>query len=296
MSYISAKEASVLWNITDQMIRRHCRNGKIPGSVQRDGTWYVPADAQKPTKLKPDIAPIPKLVKQLQRQRTKKIYHGLYDYIQINFCYSSNRLASNRLMLTQVEEVYKKGKVSTGFEPIKVDDLIEAYNHIACVNHIIDTATARISQSYIRKLHTMLSYGTMAERKLLFHPGEYRRDTCTLGKTKTTPPKNIGSQMSALISEYESLDKVELSQILDFHVRFEEIFPFEDGNGRVGRLIMFKECLACGFVPFIITDELKYFYYRGLQQWNSVRGYLLDTCLTAQDRYKALLDYFRIEY
>ena len=208
MDYISAKEASVLWNITDQMIRRHCRNGRIPGSVQRNGTWYVPADAKKPTKLKPDITPIPKLVKQLQRQRTKKIYHGLFDYIQVNFCYSSNRMASNRLMLNQVEEIYKKGKVSVGFEPIKVDDLIEAYNHIACVNYIIDTATARISQSYIRKLHTMLSYGTMAERKLLFHPGEYRRDTCTLGKTKTTPPKNIGSQMSALISDYESLDKV----------------------------------------------------------------------------------------
>ena len=120
---------------------------------------------------------MPKLVKQLQRQRTKKIYHGLFDYIQVNFCYSSNRLASNRLMLNQVEEVYKKGKVSVGFEPIKVDDLIKAYNHLACVNCIIETATARLSQTYIRKLHSMIGYGTMAERKLLFHPGEYRRDT-----------------------------------------------------------------------------------------------------------------------
>ena len=193
MDYISAKEASVLWNITDQMIRRHCRNGRIPGAVQREGTSYVPTDAQKPAKLKPDLAPIPKLVKQLQRQRTKKIYHGLFDYIQINFCYSSNRLASNRLMLNQVEEIYKKGKVSVGFDPIKVDDLIEAYNHLACVNYIIETATARLSQTYIRKLHSMIGYGTIAERKLLFHPGEYRKDNCTLGKTKTTLPKNIGS-------------------------------------------------------------------------------------------------------
>ena len=295
MDYISAKEASVLWKITDQMIRRHCRNGRIPGSVQRNGTWYVPADAQKPTKLKPDITPIPKLVKQLQRQRTKKIYHGLFDYIQVNFCYSSNRLASNRLMLTQVEEIYKKGKVSTGFEPIKVDDLIEAYNHLACVNYIIDTAAARLSQTYIRKLHTMLGYGTMAERKLLFHSGEYRRDTCTLGKTKTTPPKNIGSQMSALISEYESLDKVELAQILDFHVRFERIHPFTDGNGRLGRLLMFKECLRHEITPFILDDKRRTEYLKGIREWDMDKSTLFTPCLEAQARFQAQIDLQKLQ-
>ena len=251
MGYLTTKEVSVLWNTTEQMVRRYCRDGRILGAVQKEGAWFVPEGTARPTRKKQEAPTVPKLVKQLQRQRTKKIYHGLYDYIQINFCYSSNRLASNRLLLTQVEEVYRKGKASTGFEPIKVDDLIEAYNHFTCVSHIIDTAAARISQSYIRKLHTMLSYGTMAERKLQFYPGEYRRDTCTIGKTKTTPPKNIGSQMSALISEYESLDKVELAQILDFHVRFERIHPFTDGNGRLGRLLMFKECLRHEITPFI---------------------------------------------
>ena len=295
MDYISAKEASVLWNITDQMIRRHCRNGRIPGSVQKDGVWYVPADAQKPVKLKPEAPELPKLVKQLQRQRTKKIYHGLYDYIQTNFCYSSNRLASNRLMLTQVEEVYKKGKVSVGFEPIKVDDLIEAYNHFDCVSHIIDTATARISQSYIRKLHTMLSYGTMAERKLLFRPGEYRRDSCTLGKTKTTPPKNIGSQMSALISEYESLDKVELAQILDFHVHFERIHPFMDGNGRLGRLLMFKECLRHEITPFILDDKRRTEYLKGIREWDMDKSTLFTPCLEAQARFQAQIDLQKLQ-
>ena len=295
MDYISAKEASVLWNITDQMIRRHCRNGRIPGSVQRNGTWYVPADAKKPTKLKPDIAPIPKLVKQLQRQRTKKIYHGLFDYIQVNFCYSSNRLASNRLMLNQVEDIYKKGKVSVGFEPIKVDDLIEAYNHLACVNYIIDTATARLYQTYIRKLHAMISYGTMAERKLLFHAGEYRRDNCTLGKTKTTPPKNIGSQMSALIAEYESLDKVELSQILDFHVRFERIHPFADGNGRIGRLLMFKECLRHEITPFILDDKRRTEYLKGIREWDMDKSTLFTPCLEAQARFQAQIDLQKLQ-
>ena len=149
MDYLTTKEVSALWNTTEQMVRRYCRDGRIPGAVQKEGAWFVPEGTARPTRKKQEAPTVPRLVKQLQRQRTKKIYHGLYDYIQINFCYSSNRLASNRLMLTQVEEVYKKGKVSTGFEPIKVDDLIEAYNHIACVSHIIDTATARISQSYI---------------------------------------------------------------------------------------------------------------------------------------------------
>ena len=295
MDYLTTKEVSVLWNTTEQMVRRYCRDGRIPGAVQKEGSWYVPEGTAHPTRKKQEAPTVPKLVKQLQRQRTKKIYHGLYDYIQINFCYSSNRLASNRLMLTQIEEVCKNGKVSTGFEPIKVDDLIEAYNHIACVSHIIDTAANRISQSYIRKLHTMLSYGTMAERKLQFHPGEYRRDTCTIGKTKTTPPKNIGSQMSALISEYESLDKVELAQILDFHVRFERIHPFTDGNGRLGRLLMFKECLRHEITPFILDDKRRTEYLKGIREWDMGKSTLFTPCLEAQVRFQAQIDLQKLQ-
>ncbi len=295
MDYLTTKEVSVLWNTTEQMVRRYCRDGRIPGAVQKEGAWFVPEGTARPTRKKQEAPTVPKLVKQLQRQRTKKIYHGLYDYIQINFCYSSNRLASNRLMLTQVEEVYKKGKVSVGFEPIKVDDLIEAYNHFACVSYIIDTAAARISQTYIRKLHTMLSYGTMAERKLQFHPGEYRRDTCTLGKTKTTPPKNIGSQMSALISEYESLDKVELAQILDFHVRFERIHPFTDGNGRLGRLLMFKECLRHEITPFILDDKRRTEYLKGIREWDMDKTTLFTPCLEAQARFQAQIDLQKLQ-
>lgn len=295
MDYLTTKEVSVLWNTTEQMVRRYCRDGRIPGAVQKEGAWFVPEGTARPTRKKQEAPTVPKLVKQLQRQRTKKIYHGLYDYIQINFCYSSNRLASNRLMLTQVEEVYKKGKVSVGFEPIKVDDLIEANNHFDCVSHIIDTAANRISQSYIRKLHTMLSYGTMAERKLQFHPGEYRRDTCTIGKTKTTPPKNIGSQMSALISEYESLDKVELAQILDFHVRFERIRPFTDGNGRIGRLLMFKECLRHEITPFILDDKRRTEYLKGIREWDMDKSTLFTPCLEAQARFQAQIDLQKLQ-
>ena len=295
MDYLTTKEVSVLWNTTEQMVRRYCRDGRIPGAVQKEGSWYVPEGTAHPTRKKQEAPTVPKLVNQLQRQRTKNIYHGLYDYIQINFCYSSNRLASNRLMLNQVEEIYKKGKVSVGFEPIKVDDLIEAYNHIACVSHIIDTAANRISQTYIRKLHTMISYGTIAERKLLFHPGEYRKDNCTLGKTKTTPPKNIGSQMSALIAEYESLDKVELARILDFHVRLERIHPFVDGNGRLGRLLMFKECLRHEITPFILDDKRRTEYIKGIREWDMDKSTLFTLCLEAQARFQAQIDLQKLQ-
>ena len=295
MGYLTTKEVSVLWNTTEQMVRRYCRDGRIPGAVQKEGAWFVPEGTARPTRKKQEAPTVPKLVKQLQHQRTKKIYHGLYDYIQINFCYSSNRLASKRLMLTQVEEVYKKGKVSVGFEPIKVDDLIEAYNHFDCVSHIIDTTANRISQSYIRKLHTMLSYGTMAERELQFHPGEYRRDTCTIGKTKTTPPKNINSQMNALIAEYESLDKVELAQILDFHVRFGRIHPFTDGNGRIGRLLMFKECLRHEITPFILDDKRRTEYLKGIREWDMDKTTLFTPCLEAQARFQAQIDLQKLQ-
>ena len=295
MDYLTIKEVSILWSTTEQMVRRHCREGRIPGAVQREGSWYVPENAVKPQRKKTVAPTLPKFVKKLQRQCTKKIYHGLYDYIQVNFCYSSNRLASNRLLLTQVEEVYRKGKVSVGFEPIKVDDLIEAYNHFACVSYIIDTAAARISQSYIRRLHTMLGYGTMAERKLQFHPGEYRRDTCTIGKTKTTPPKNINSQMNALIAEYESLDKVELAQILDFHVRLERIRPFTDGNGRIGRLLMFKECLRHEITPFILDDKRRTEYLKGIREWDMDKTTLFIPCLEAQARFQAQIDLQKLQ-
>ncbi len=295
MDYITISEMAERWNISERMIRRYCIDGRIEGTISKDNAWLIPEDAQKPLRKKKEAPELPILVKKLQRQRTKKIYHGLYDYIQINFCYSSNRLASNRLMLNQVEEIYQKGKVSVGFEPIKVDDLIEAYNHLACVNYIIDTATARLSQTYIRKLHSMIGYGTIAERQLLFHPGEYRRDNYILGKTKTTPPKNIGSQMSALIAEYESLDKVELAQILDFHVRFERIHPLADGNGRVGRLLMFKECLRHGITPFILDDKRRTEYLKGIREWDMDKSTLFTPCLEAQARFQAQIDLQKLQ-
>ena len=251
---------------------------------------FSPPDTKKPAKKEPEIKELPPMVKRLMKEKTKRIYHGLYDYIQINFCYSSNRMASNRLMRQQVEDIYKTGKVKVGFEPIKVDDLIEAYNHLAAVNHIIETAATPLTQAYIKRLHALLGYGTVAERKGTYRPGEYRRGPAAANGTKFTPPKNISAQMSAMITEYEALHKVEHLQILDFHVRFERIHPFEDANGRVGRLLMFKESLRHEQLPFILDDKRRPQYLKGLREWDYDKSTLLSTCHEAQQRFAAQLD------
>jgi len=289
MNFLTAKQIADRWNLSEQMICAYCREGRILGAHRNERVWYIPENAQKPEPKERTIRekPVPKLVKQLKQQRTKKVYHGLYDYIHIYFCYCSNRMASNRLMLKQIEEIFRKGKVSAGFEPIKIDDAIEAYNHFICVNFIIDTATDRLTQGYIRKLHSMISYGTMAERSKRFRPGEYRTEIATLGKTKTPQPTHIHSQMSKLLGEYESQETIDLLKILDFHVKFERIHPFADCNGRVGRLLMFKECLRHAVTPFILDDKRRSEYLKGIREWDMDRSTLFTPCREAQARFTA---------
>ena len=240
MHYISTKAASEKWAITEQLIRRYCRQERIPGAIQKEGAWLIPEDAKKPAKIEPmekEVPELPPLAKKLVRQKKKKNFHGLYDYVQTDLTYSSCRMASNRLTRQQVETIFKKGKVSVSFEPMKVSDLVEVLNHCVCVDYILDHVEEPLSQKFIKHLHYQLTFGTVDERRKKVTPGQYRTKNSYRTEPFMSPSDKISDKLKALVGEYESLDEVDRREILDFHVRFERIFPFEDCNGRIGRLM-----------------------------------------------------------
>ena len=290
MEYISVKEAADKWNTSVQIVRRFCRQERIPGIIQREGAWLIPEDARKPGRTDPTVAEseeLPPLAKKLVRQKKKKNFHGLYDYVQTDLTYSSCRMASNRLTRGQVETIFKKGKVSVSFEPMKVSDLVEVLNHCVCVDYILDHVEEPLSQKFIKHLHYQLTFGTVDERRKKVTPGQYRTKNSYRKELFMSPPDRIGEKLKALVAEYESLDEVDRREILDFHVRFERIFPFEDCNGRIGRLIMFKECLRHEVMPFILDDKRRSRYLEGIREWDDDPGILSEVVMEAQSRFDA---------
>ena len=290
MQYISTKAASEKWAITEQLIRRYCRQERIPGAIQKEGAWLIPEDAKKPAKIEPmekDVPELPPLAKKLVRQKKKKNFHGLYDYVQTDLTYSSSRMASNRLTRQQVETIFKKGKVSVSFEPMKVSDLVEVLNHCVCVDYILDHVEEPLSQKFIKHLHYQLTFGTVDERRKKVTPGQYRTKNSYRTEPFMSPSDRISEKLKALVAEYESLEEVDRREILDFHVRFERIFPFEDCNGRIGRLIMFKECLRHEVMPFILDDKRRSRYLEGIREWDDDPGILSEVVMEAQSRFDA---------
>lgn len=292
MNYISAKEISEKWNISDVLVRKYCRQHRIPGVKFENGSWLIPENAKKPKKIVTRaLPPMPPLAKKLVYQKTKKGFHGLYDYIQIYFTYSSCRLASNRLTRQQVEDIYRKGKIRTLFEPTKVSDMVEAMNHCVCINYILDCVNEPLTQKIIMQLHYMLMFGTVDHRNKQVTPGVYRTEGLLKRNRPMPPADQIIPSLKKLIQEYESLREVGMTEILDFHVRFEQIIPFEDGNGRIGRLIMFKECLRHDVTPFIIDDKRRTQYLAGLLEWPSSRMTLMEVAAAAQERFAAQISF-----
>lgn len=225
-----------------------------------------------------------------------KLKGGIYYRTQIDLTYNSNHIEGSRLTHDQTRYIFETNTIGITTESINVDDIIETTNHFRCIDLIIDHAEEKLTETFIKELHSALKSGTSDSRKDWFAVGDYKRLPNEVGGMETCPPEEVHHQMQALLQTYNALAEKTLESIIDLHQRFESVHPFQDGNGRVGHLIMFKECLAHGHVPFIITDELKMFYYRGLHEWPRIKGYLMDTCLTAQDYYKKLLDYFRVPY
>ena len=296
MRYLSVTEIAKKWNVSERSVRNYCAQGRVNGAFLTGKTWNIPENAEKPERSnKKKEQPIT-LLDILQEQKESKYSGGIYHKTQIELTYNSNHIEGSRLTHEQTRYIFETNTIGVEKEILNVDDVIETANHFRCVDIMIDDAKAVLTEKFMKELHLVLKNGTSDSRKEWFAVGDYKKVPNEVGGMETAMPENVADKMKELLAEYNAKKEKTFDDILDFHVKFERIHPFQDGNGRVGRLIMFKECLKYNIVPFIIEDNLKMFYYRGLKEWYREKRYLRDTCLTAQDKYKAYLDYFRIKY
>ena len=295
MEYISVNKFAEKYGISERTARNYCAQGKIEGAFLTGKTWNIPSDAVLPKRGENKKKPSP-LLKALREQKASQLKGGIYHRTQIDLTYNSNHIEGSKLTHDQTRYIFETNTIGVTDAAINVDDVVETVNHFRCIDYIIDHAEEKLTENLIKHLHLLLKSGTSDSRKDWFAVGDYKRLPNEVGGQDTCAPEDVHKQLRALIDEYNHKGKKSFEDILDFHVRFEQIHPFQDGNGRVGRLLMFKECLANNIVPFIITDNLKMFYYRGLREWGHINGYLIDTCLTAQDMYKELLKYFRLKH
>jgi len=296
MQYLSVTEMAKKWNVSERSVRNYCAQGRVIGAFLTGKTWNIPENAKKPERANKRKEQPKTLLDILLDEKTNKYSGGIYHKTQIDLTYNSNHIEGSRLTHDQTRYIFETNTINIENEVLNVDDVVETANHFRCINMIIDNAKTPLTEKFIKELHLVLKNGTSDSRKDWFAIGDYKKIPNEVGGMDTALPEEVPDKMKELLTEYTSKGEKTLEDILEFHVKFERIHPFQDGNGRVGRLIMFKECLKYNIVPFIVEDNLKMFYYRGLKEWNNEKGYLTDTCLTAQDRYKAYLDYFRITY
>ena len=296
MSYLSAAEAAKKWGVSERSVRNYCSQGRVEGAVLVGKTWKVPENAKKPIRLNKHTDTPKSLLEVLKAEKAAKLHGGIYHKIQIELTYNSNHIEGSRLTHDQTRYIFETNTIGITDAAVKVDDVVETANHFKCIDMIIENAAYAPSEAFIKQLHAVLKNGTTDSRQDWFAVGEYKRLPNEVGGKETTAPEKVATEMKKLLAEYNAVKEKSFDDLLDFHYRFERIHPFQDGNGRVGRLLLFKECLRNNIVPFIIDEELKLYYYRGLKEWEHERGYLRDTCLTAQDKFKTYLHYFRILY
>ncbi len=295
MEYLSVRQFAEKYGISERTARNYCATGRIAGAFLTGKTWNIPAESVLPERKSRKKEASPLLIA-LREQKAIRLKGGIYHHTQIDLTYNSNHMEGSKLTHDQTRYIFETNTIGITNEAVNVDDLLETINHFRCIDFIIDHAEEKLTEDFVKHLHLMLKTGTSDSRKTWFAVGEYKRLPNEVGGKETSSPENVHKEMNALLKSYNLCKTHSFEHILDFHVRFENIHPFQDGNGRVGRLLMFKECLAGGHVPFIITDDLKMFYYQGIREWGHVNEYLTDTCLTAQDKYKELLNYFKITF
>lgn len=291
MEFISVSQFAEKYGVSERTARNYCAVGKIDGAFLTGKTWNIPADAVLPQKKKLKISP---LLNRLRQEKESGLKGGIYHRTQIDLTYNSNHIEGSRLTKEQTRYIFETNTLGITAENTRIDDILETVNHFRCIDYIIVHATEKITEPHVKQLHSILKNNTSDSQKSWFAVGDYKRLANEVGGEETVQPHDVHKRMKTLLAEYNANKHVTFDDILDFHVQFERIHPFQDGNGRVGRLLIFWQCLQSGIVPFIITEELRMFYYRGLQNWGRINGYLHDTCLTAQDEYKKMMEYFKI--
>ena len=296
MKYVSVAQIAKKWGVSERTVRNYCAEGKIPEAFLTGKTWNIPEDAQRPDRINKKSDEPETLLDVLRIEKASGTKGGIYHKVQIELTYNSNHMEGSRLTHDQTRYIYETNTIGVEAGTVNVDDIVETANHFRCIDLVINSAGQMLSEPFIKTLHRTLKSGTSDSRKDWFAVGDYKKIPNEVGGQDTTAPEEVPTEMKQLLASYNRKPDKTLEDLIAFHVAFESIHPFQDGNGRVGRLILFKECLKNDIVPFIIDEDLKLFYYRGLHEWNTERGYLIDTCLSAQDKFKKYLDYFRIPY
>ena len=296
MNYLSVYQIAQKWNMSERTVRNYCAQNKIPGSFLTGKTWNIPENAEKPERINKKNSEPQNLLERLRLEKTSSVKGGIYHKIQIELTYNSNHIEGSKLTHDQTRYIFETNTIGAGNDALNVDDIIETANHFKCIDMIIDNAAYKLTEKFIKGLHFTLKSGTSDSRKDWFNVGEYKKLPNEVGGKETASPETVAQKIKELLKSYNQKNEHTLEEIIDFHYQFETIHAFPDGNGRVGRLIMFKECLKNNIVPFIIDESLKMFYYRGLSEWINEKGYLIDTCLSAQDKFKKYLEYFKVPH
>ena len=296
MKYLTSNEIAKVWNISERSVRDYCFKGRVVGAYLKGKTWMIPENAIKPDRQIRHSNREHGLLDTLVMEKESQIKGGIYHKLQIEMTYNSNHIEGSKLTHDETRYIYETKTIGVKNKTVKVDDIIETVNHFRCIDLAIDFANRKLTESFIKQLHLILKTGTSYSKEPWFMVGNYKLMPNEVGDKVTTDPREVKQEMKKLVDKYNEKTKHTFEEIVEFHVNFEYIHPFQDGNGRVGRLIVFKECLKNNIVPFIILDEKKEFYYRGLKNWSQERGWLIDTCLDGQDTVKTYLDYFKIQY
>ena len=296
MKYLSVEAKSKEWNLSARSVRNYCNQGRIPGAILNGKVWMIPEEAVKPSSTY--SVGNRTLLSWLKEEKEPRIPGRIYHYLQVEMTYNSNHIEGSKLTEDQTRQIFetKTILVRDENESINVDDVVETINHFRCIDYVIDNAKNQLNEKFIKKLHYLLKQNTSDSYKSWFRVGEYKLLENSVGGVDTAKPEEVQNKIAKLLNEYNSKKKITVEDIVDFHYKFERIHPFQDGNGRVGRLIMLKECLKHNIVPIIIKDDFKDFYYRGLKEYSKEKGYLIDTCKHGQDILCDKLDYFKIKH